>query len=220
MDEFYLKHDKPDIIQYIDMAEFQRIEFWKNVVKQIPPLIRKLAEYYHIPSSEYPIIEITFNDERWEKWALVFGKRHKLGVITGGTYFTKSNRIELNPYIYLFEGGEEFVSNIYHELVHWIIQKVDYLNETDYDNQHNLTYHLLDFSMIFDDIYDRSNIKKEWNNYRFLKQHDPGFNIYMKDEQTLHSMYVHPSDMKGSEYYTGSFLAVENNFCIGFPVDC
>ena len=220
MDEFYLKHDKPHIIQKIRMVDFRCIGFWKHILRKIPPLIRKLAEYYHIPSSEYPIIEVIFSDERWEEWQLVSGKRNKLGTITGGTYFDKSSRIELNPYIYLFEDGVAFIGVIYHELAHWIIDKVDYLNETVYDDQRRATYHLLDFLMVLNDIYDIPDEKDKWAHYRLLKQHHAGFNRYMESEQTLDSICIHPDNFEeDGEHYTGSFLAVENGFCVGFCVD-
>ena len=213
MYEFYKKHVSPFFWEHIDLGDFQSIRFWKEAIENIPPLIRKLAEYYQIPPSKYPKVVITFSDERWEEWKTLYGKRHILGRIVGGTYFLESNMIELNPYLYLFQGGQQFLATVYHELSHWIIEQVDYLKEELFDKKGKMEYHLFDFDMVMGDIFDVSTINDKWSNYRNLKAQrtTSGEHVY-KDIQTLKNIVVCKAD-KNSEYYKGRYRLVKDNGC-------
>lgn len=216
MYEFYRKHDKPAIMQKIGMADFRDIEFWKYVVRQIPPLIRKLAEYYQIPTPRYPIISVEFLENKWEEWRLVSGRKNSLDRFVGGTYAFQTNRIELNPYIYLFEGREVFLGVLYHELVHWIIQHVEYLNEIETDKAGNSVYHRADFWMVHYDIYDKSLLSKNgWANYRWNKENEV---IRNRNRRVLDFISIF-NTCGYNEKYDGSYFPVGGNFCTGFCVD-
>lgn len=223
MYEFYGKHDKPIFQEDIGMTNFKSSSFWNKIVSQIPPIIRKLAEYYQIPTSQYPQVEVIFNDNKWENWRTVFGKRYELETITGGVYSPIRNRIALNPYLYLFEGGQEFLSVMYHELAHWIIQHVDYLNEEVADKEGKKQHHLLDFNMVLNDIYDLSTKKyNHWDNYRDLKtvKDENGDEIYKHTDnmQTLELIFIRQVS-KGSEYYEGVYSPIDGDFCYSFDID-
>ncbi len=216
MYEFHRKHDKPIFDEDISIRYFRSLIFWKDVIRQIPPLIRKLAEYYQIPQEKYPEIIILFDDERWEEWRTLYGKKHKLGQITGGTYSPLQNRISFNPYLYLFQGGNEFISTLYHELVHWIIEHVNYLNEEWVDKSGETHYHILDFDMVYCDIFDvkDKDKNKDWSTYRSLKT---GVGAY-HNIQKLRYIYAEPVN-KDSEYYTGQYCYADREGYYEFSVD-
>lgn len=215
MDEFFRKHDKPRFPSVVTFGDFKNPAYWEMIVRRIPPLIRKLAEYYHIPAYKYPMVRILFNDDHWEEWDLVCGRRNKLGPVTGGTYNGGSNTISLNPYIYLFEGGMEFLSVLYHELAHWIIEHVDYLKEEVYDEDGNMTFHLIDFSMVLDDIYDPAHTQDHWDDYRSNKGVRDGEYTYMKNKQALDFVNIVPIH---NEFYRGSLYEVDAPYCMGLGV--
>lgn len=199
---FYLQHDKPVFPCFLSESKIDNIGFWNNIIWDIPPLIRKLAEYYNIPPHKYPkSVKIVFDADRWEKWKTAFGRRTELDYITGGIYFTIENRIELNPYVYYFEGGEKFLAIIYHELAHWVIKQVDYL-KCESHKKGKRTCHAHDFSMVMGDIYDISGKKdiswgKEYRKYRkyFHKQK-------MDDRHTLDNVRLELYSNAYSERYS------------------
>jgi hypothetical protein len=210
MYEFWRQHTSPFFPKDIDFSDFKRPEFWVVLMKQIPPLIRKLSEYYQIPAEEYPKrVELIFDETRWEKWEAVGGKGLSLNTITGGSYFSILNRIELNPYLYMFEGSEVFLRTLYHELAHWIIEKVDYLKEEKEDG----TYHHYDFNMVLSDICKVSE-RKPWKIYCDFRENHRKYVIPERGIETITVLQYCKS-----EYYEGQIRPLRSNSRRYFAVD-